>query len=63
MSDQPTQPAQGEGEFEEQVEHRLAEHPERSADDDAGDVAQEDHKASLPELDTEEDSPVNPGTA
>ncbi|MEX5235775.1 UNVERIFIED_CONTAM: hypothetical protein RF653_06395 [Kocuria sp. CPCC 205316] len=63
MSQQPEPPTEGDDEFERKVQQRMADKREVDADRDATDVAQEDYKSELPELEENEDSPVDPGQA
>lgn len=63
MSQQPEPPTEGDDAFDREVEERMAAKQEKGPDDDPTDVAQEDYKSELPELEVEEDSPVDPGQA
>ena len=40
----------------------MADQQEDGADEDPTDVAQEDHKSEVPELEENEESPVDPGS-
>lgn len=62
MSQQPEPPTEGDDEFERKVQQRMADQQENGSDQDATDVAQEDHKSEVPQLEEEEDSPVEPGS-
>lgn len=63
MSQQPEPPTEGDDEFDREVEQRMAAKQEAGPDDDPTDVAQEDYKSEVPELEVEEDSPVDSGQA
>lgn len=63
MSQQPEPPTEGDDEFEQKVQQRMAAKQEDDPDQDLVDVAQEDYKSDLPELTEEEGSPVDPGQA
>ncbi|MEX5269648.1 hypothetical protein [Kocuria sabuli] len=63
MSQQPEPPTEGDEEFEKKVEQRMADKPDADPDEDPTDVAQEDYKSEVPELEEDEDSVVNPGAA
>ncbi|MFF0990071.1 hypothetical protein [Kocuria nitroreducens] len=63
MSQQPELPTEGDDEFERKVQQRMTDKREGDADRDPTDVAQEDYKSELPELEENEDSPVDPGQA
>lgn len=63
MSQQPEPPTEGDDDFDREVEQRMAAKQEAGPDDDPTDVAQEDYKSEVPELEEEEDSPVDPGQA
>lgn len=60
MSEQP--PTEGDAEFEDEVEQRMAGKQDAGPDDDPTDVAQEDYKSDVPTLEEEEQSPVDPGS-
>jgi hypothetical protein len=62
MSQQPEPPTEGDDEFERKVQQRMADQQEDGSDQDPTDVAQEGHKAEVPELEENEDSPVEPGS-
>ncbi|MEB2525814.1 hypothetical protein CIK52_14930 [Kocuria rosea] len=62
MSQQPEPPTEGDEEFERKVQERMADQQEDGADEDPTDVAQEDHKSEVPELEENEESPVDPGS-
>lgn len=62
MSQQPEPPTEGDEEFEQKVQQRMADQREGGPDQDPVDVAQEDYKSELPELAEDEDSPVDPGS-
>lgn len=63
MSQQPEPPSEGNEEFEQKVEQRMADKRGADPDDDPTDVAQEDYKGEVPELQETENSPVDPGQA
>lgn len=63
MSQQPEPPTEGDDEFERKVQQKMADQQEDGPDGDPTDVAQEDHKTEVPELEENEDSPVDPGQA
>lgn len=62
MSQQPQPPTEGDDEFERKVQEKLATQEKDGTDEDATDVAQEDHKSEVPELEENEESPVDPGS-
>lgn len=62
MSQQPQPPTEGDDEFERKVQEKLTAQQEGGSDEDATDVAQEDHKSEVPELEENEESPVDPGS-
>ncbi|KUG57320.1 hypothetical protein RCG67_12535 [Kocuria sp. CPCC 205292] len=63
MSQQPEPPTEGDAEFEQKVQQRMADQQEDGPDQDPVDVAQEDYKSEVPELPENEESPVDPGQA
>lgn len=63
MSQQSEPPTEGDEEFEKKVEQRMADKPDADPDEDPTDVAQEDYKTEVPQLEENEDSPVDPGQA
>ncbi|WP_298584608.1 hypothetical protein [uncultured Kocuria sp.] len=62
MSQQPEPPTEGDEEFERKVQQRMADQQEDDPDQDPVDVAQEDYKSDVPELEEEKGSPVDPGS-
>lgn len=62
MSQQPEPPTEGDEEFERKVQQRMADQQEDDPDQDPVDVAQEDYKSEVPELEENEESPVDPGS-
>lgn len=62
MSQQPEPPTEGDEEFERKVQQRMADQQEDDPDQDPVDVAQEDYKSDVPELEEQKDSPVDPGS-
>ena len=63
MSQQPEPPTEGDAEFEEKVEQRMAAAPGADAQDSTSNAPQEEQKSELPVLEEDEDSVATPGSS
>ncbi|GAA1769784.1 hypothetical protein [Kocuria aegyptia] len=63
MSQQPEMPSEGDKEFEEKVEQRMADKQDAEPDDDTySNAPQEEQKTEVPVLEEDEESLANPGS-